>query len=91
MMEPDDPIDPDVLETLRRNAINTLGVFFDPQVVNRIMDCIVEKVGEGVFEEGIPIASSSETLARHRGWRTLGFLGQSCRSCRLGATSRTEC
>ena len=54
MTDPDAPIDPERLDTLRREAVNALGVFFDAKVVERIADCIVAKVEDGVVEEGIP-------------------------------------
>ena len=54
MIDPDAPIDPERVDTLRREATNALGVFFDPHVVDRIADCIVAKVEQGVVEDGIP-------------------------------------
>ena len=54
MIDPDAPINPDRLDILRRDAITTLGLFFDAQVVERMSDCIVDKVQQGSVEEGIP-------------------------------------
>ena len=54
MIDPDAPIAPERVDTLRREATNALGVFFDAQVIERIADCIVAKVEHGVVEEGIP-------------------------------------
>ena len=54
MFDPEAPIDPERVDTLRREATNTLGVFFDPQVVSRIARCIVAKVEQGVVEDGVP-------------------------------------
>ena len=54
MIDPDAPIGQDRVDAVRRDAINTLGVFFDAQVVGRITDCIVDKVEQGTVGEGIP-------------------------------------
>ena len=54
MTDPDAPIDEERVVTLRREATDALGVFFDARVIERIADCIVVKVEQGVVEEGIP-------------------------------------
>ena len=54
MIDPDTPVDPKRVIMLRREATDALGVFFDARVVERIADCIVAKVEQGVVEEGIP-------------------------------------
>ena len=54
MIDPDAPVATDRLEALRRDAVGTLGLFFDPQVVERIASCIIDKVQAGAVEDGIP-------------------------------------
>ena len=72
MIDPDAPIDPHRRETLRRGAITTLGLFFDAQVVDRMTRCIVDKVQQGVVDEGIPYRdlvgeSGTASWMAHRG------------------------
>ena len=54
MIDPDDPLDPERVDTLRREATAALGVFFDPHMVDRIANCIVDKVERGVVDDGVP-------------------------------------
>ena len=53
MTDPDDPLDPERVEALRQHVMEALGVFFDLWVVERVCECIVAKVRDGVVGEGI--------------------------------------
>ena len=46
-------IDPNRLNAIRRSSAGQLGVFFDPSIVSRISQCIVDKVQAGLVNEGI--------------------------------------
>jgi len=72
MIEPDDVIDPGRVSTLRRDAIDKLGVIYDPEVVQKIRDCIVKKVrlgtvGEGITYEELVTGSGVPSWVGHRG------------------------
>lgn len=54
MIDPDAPVASDRLDTLQREAVETLGVFFDPRVVDRIATCLIDKIRDGTVEDGIP-------------------------------------
>ena len=53
MIDPDDPLDVERVDTVREHATATLGVFFDTRIVDRVSDCIVAKVIDGVVGDGI--------------------------------------
>ena len=54
MIDPDTPVDSKRVITLWWEATDAIVVSFDARVVERIADCIVAKVEQGVVEEGIP-------------------------------------
>ncbi len=54
MRDPEEPVEPIQAAAARQNAIDALGVVYDPKVVESISACIVDKVRKGVVEEGIP-------------------------------------
>ena len=75
MIDPEDAIDPQRVDTLRRDAIDKLGVIYDPRVVEKIAACITENVRQGIVGEGITYAdlvngSGVPSWVGHR-----GFLG----------------
>ena len=72
MIDPEDAIDPRRVAALRRDAIEKLGVIYDPQVVEKIADCIAEKVRRGTVGEGVTYAelvtgSGVPSWVGHRG------------------------
>ena len=72
MIDPDDPLDPQRVDTVRHDATAALGVFFDPRIVDRVSECIVAKVVDGVVGDGIVYRdlvrdSGVPSWATHRG------------------------
>ena len=41
------------MESLQQSCVDKLGVLFDERLVRRAKDCIVEKVEQGVVEDGL--------------------------------------
>ena len=54
MRDSEEAVEPVQAAAARQNAIDALGVVYDPKVVDSISECIVDKVQQGVVEEGIP-------------------------------------
>ena len=88
MIDPDDPLDLERVDTVRQDATATLGVFFDPRIVDRVSDCIVTKVIDGVVGDGIVYRD----LVRDSGvpsWAThTGLLGPILALVSLGSYKR---
>ena len=75
MIDPEDAIDPQRVTTLRRNSMDKLGVIYEPRVVEKIADFIMEKVLLGIVGEGLTYSdlvngSGVPSWVGHR-----GFLG----------------
>ena len=53
MVDLDTPVKKIFVESLQQTYADNLGVFFDPRVVRRVKECIVDKVKQGVVEDGL--------------------------------------
>ena len=53
MVDLDTPVKKIFVESLQLTYADNLGVFFDPRVVRRVKECIVDKVKQGVVEDGL--------------------------------------
>jgi hypothetical protein len=53
MVDLDTPVNKILVESLQQTYVDNLGVFFDARVVRRVRDCIVDKVKQGVVEDGL--------------------------------------
>ena len=52
MVDLDTPVKKSFVESLQQTYADNLGVFFDPRVVRRVKECIVDKVKQGGVEDG---------------------------------------
>ena len=53
MVDLDKPAKKIFVQSLQQTYADNLGVFFDPRVVRRVKECIVNKVKQGVVEDGL--------------------------------------
>ena len=53
MVDLDKPAKKIFVQSLQQTYADNLGVFFDPRVVRRVKECIVDKVKQGVVEDGL--------------------------------------
>ena len=53
MVDLDTPVKKIFVESLQQTYADNLGVFFDPRVVRRVKECIVDKVKQGGVEDGL--------------------------------------
>ena len=53
MVDLEAPVNKMLVESLRQSCVDRLGVLFDERLVSRVKDCIVEKVEQGVVEDGL--------------------------------------
>ena len=68
MIDPEARIAPRLLGDLRRTSVDKLGVMFDPEVVERILECIVARIREGTVGDGI---THAELVDRSQPYRDL--------------------
>ena len=53
MVDLDTPVNKILVESLQQTYVDKLGVLFDARVVRRVKECIVDKVKQGVVEDGL--------------------------------------
>ncbi len=53
MVDLDTPVNKVLVESLQQTYADNLGVFFDARVVRRVKECIVDRVEQGVVEDGL--------------------------------------